>query len=77
MGFIRFIVLLLIVAGALNWGLWGFFQYDLIQDIVGSDTSFLARAIYAIIGLAGIWGISFFFRSCLYRSTCKSKEGQE
>lgn len=76
MKFIRFIVLLLVIVGALNWGLWGFFQYDVIQDIIGSDTSALARIIYSIIGLAGVWGISFFFVPELYGS-CKKNEPKE
>jgi len=61
MRIIRFIVLLLVLIGAINWGLWGAFQYDIIQDIFGSDQSGWARFIYIIIGLAGIYGISFFF----------------
>jgi len=63
MRFVRFIVLLLIIAGAINWGLWGAFQYDIIQDVFGSEQSGWARIIYVIIGLAGIYGISFFFSS--------------
>ncbi|NGX49041.1 MAG: hypothetical protein K940chlam5_00637 [Candidatus Anoxychlamydiales bacterium] len=58
---IRFIVLLLILLGAINWGLWGAFQYDLIQDVFGSDQSTWARIGYIIVGLAGIYGISFLF----------------
>ncbi len=78
MKFIRFIVLLLVIIGALNWGLWGFFQYDVIQDVIGSDTSALARIIYSIIGLAGIWGISFFFIPEIYGScSCKHNEPKE
>ena len=49
--FVRFITLILVLLGAINWGLWGFFQYDLIQDLLGSDTSFLARTIYSIVGI--------------------------
>ena len=58
---IRFIVLLLVLIGAINWGLWGAFQYDIIQDVFGSDQSTLARIAYVIVGLAGIYGISFLF----------------
>jgi len=63
---IRFIILVLILIGAINWGLWGVFQYDIIQDIFGSDQSGWARAAYIIIGIAGILGISFIFS----RGTC-------
>ncbi|HRW58704.1 MAG TPA: DUF378 domain-containing protein [Chlamydiales bacterium] len=72
MRLIRFIVLLLVVVGALNWGFWGVFQYDLVQDLLGSDTSLLARTVYTIIGLAGVYAISFFF-SCSTCGCCHSK----
>ena len=61
---IRFIVLLLIIIGALNWGLWGFFQYDLVADIFGGPSSGWSRFIFALVGLAGIYGLSFFGRVC-------------
>lgn len=69
---IRFIVLLLIVVGALNWGLWGFFQYDLVADLFGGNTSSLARSIYIAIGVAGIYSISFFFIPEIYKCKCNS-----
>lgn len=61
---IRFIVMLLLVIGALNWGLIGFFQYDLISDMFGGMSTGAARIIYAIVGLAGIYGIGFLCRCC-------------
>ncbi|MBN1915056.1 MAG: DUF378 domain-containing protein [Parachlamydiales bacterium] len=70
MRLIKFIVLLLIVVGALNWGLWGFFQYDVIADFFGSKNHMMARIAYAIIGLAGVWGISFLF----HPSICSCKK---
>lgn len=70
MKFIRFLVLLLIIVGALNWGLWGFFQYDLIADLFGGPSSGLSRFIYALVGLAGLYGISFFGCSSLYKGRC-------
>jgi len=74
---IRFIVLLLILIGAINWGLWGVFQYDIIQDIFGSDRSSFAKIAYILVGLAGIYGISFLFSkgTCGYGS-CE-KENKE
>ncbi len=57
---VRFLALLLIVIGAINWGLWGFFQYDLVADIFGGPSASLSRLIYALIGLAGLYSISFF-----------------
>lgn len=59
MRFIYGLALLLIVIGALNWGLWGFFQFDLVAWLCGGNTMPLSRLIYAIIGLSGILGLKF------------------
>ncbi len=56
------LVLILVIIGAINWGLIGFFRYDLISSIFGGDFEIVSRVIYAIVGMAGIYAISFFFR---------------
>lgn len=56
------IALTLVSIGALNWLLVGLFNYDLIAGIFGGQTVFLGRAVYTIIGLAGIWSLSLLFR---------------
>ena len=53
------ISLLLVVIGAVNWGLIGFFRFDLVAALFG-DMSGFSRVIYALIGLAGLYAISFF-----------------
>jgi uncharacterized membrane protein YuzA (DUF378 family) len=68
---LRFIVLLLLVIGALNWGLVGFFQYDLIADIFGGMFTTAARVIYAIIGIAGLFGLKCLCRGACCGSCCK------
>ena len=55
------LILALIIIGALNWGLIGFFQYDLVSSIFGSNYRIVSRIIFAIVGLAGLYGITFFF----------------
>ena len=49
----------LVIVGGLNWGLVGFFQYDLVASIFGGGdmTSTVARVIYALVGLASLWMI--------------------
>jgi hypothetical protein len=49
----------LIVIGALNWGLIGFFGFDLVAFVFGNMT-WISRIIYAIIGLCGLYALSFF-----------------
>lgn len=55
------IALILTIAGALNWGLVGLFSFDLVAWICGGAGSILARIIYVLIALAGIWCISLLF----------------
>lgn len=56
------LALFLVVIGALNWLLVGLFQLDLVASIFGGQSSLISRVIYTLVGLAGIWSISLFFR---------------
>ena len=56
------ISLILMIIGALNWGLVGLFQYDLVAAIFGGMSGVVSRIIYTIVGIAGIWGITMLFR---------------
>ena len=55
------IALILVIAGALNWGSVGLFSFDAVAWICGGATAVLARIIYTVIALAGIWCISLLF----------------
>ena len=48
------IALVLIIIGAINWGLIGFFQFNLVDTIFG-QMSVLSRIIYALVGISGLW----------------------
>ena len=52
--------LVLMVVGALNWGLWGFFQFDLVAALFGGNTSAPSRIVYSLVGLAGVIGLTLF-----------------
>ena len=54
------IALVLIIVGAINWGLIGFFKFDLVAAIFG-QMSVLSRIVYALVGLSGLWGIKLLF----------------
>lgn len=54
--------LILVIIGALNWGLIGLFQFDLVASIFGGMSTVVSRIIYTLVGLAGIWGITLLFR---------------
>lgn len=53
-----YIVLVLVIVGAINWGLVGFFGLDLVAFLFGS-MSILSRIIYAVIGICGLYAISY------------------
>lgn len=53
------IALLLVVIGAINWGLIGFFRFDLVAALFGDMTT-LSRIVYSLVGIAGLYAISFF-----------------
>ncbi len=50
------------IIGAVNWGLIGFFHYNLVASLFGS-MSWLSRIIYALVGLSGLYLISFYMRT--------------
>jgi uncharacterized membrane protein YuzA (DUF378 family) len=56
------LALLFVIIGALNWGLIGFFQFDLVATLFGGQGSWLSRIIYSLVGLAGLYSISLLFR---------------
>lgn len=56
------ISLTLTIIGAINWGLIGLFQFDLVAWIFGGQGAIISRIIYTIIALAGIWCISLLFQ---------------
>ena len=56
------IALILSIIGSINWGLVGIFKFDLVAWICGGATAIVARIIYTVIALAGIWCLSLLFR---------------
>ena len=56
------LALSLVIVGALNWGMIGLFQFDLIAAIFGGMGSTISRILYTVVGLAGLWGITLLFR---------------
>ncbi len=51
------IALSLTIIGALNWGLVGLFQMDLVANLFGGSDSIISRVIYTLVGIAGIINI--------------------
>ncbi|MDO5397441.1 MAG: DUF378 domain-containing protein [bacterium] len=55
------ISLILVIIGAINWLLIGLFRFDLVGWTFGGQASLIARIIFTIVGLAGLWCISLLF----------------
>ena len=55
------IALVIAIIGTLNWGLVGLFSFDLVAWLAGGATTVLARIIYTLVAIAGLWCISFLF----------------
>lgn len=55
------IAFIVMIIGAINWGLIGFLGFDLVAFIFGGQAALLSRIIYAIVGIAGLFAITFLF----------------
>jgi len=64
--------LLLVIIGALNWLLVGLFQWDLVTALLGGETmrtaSMLSRIVYTLVGLSGVYCLTFLFSDNKVRS---------
>ena len=65
------IVGLLVGIGALNWGLVGIFQVDLVAKVLGEMTG-PARVVYGLIGVAGLLKLISLVKCC----PCQCKSGE-
>ena len=55
-GIIDVIAMVLVIIGALNWGLVGIFSWNLVDAIFGAAST-IGRVVYALVGVAGLWTI--------------------
>lgn len=70
MGGVGITAMVLVILGAINLGLTGIFEYNLIQSILGNQAT-LVRIVFALIGIAGIWLI-FMMCSCCKSNSCSN-----
>lgn len=54
------IALALVIIGAINWGLIGIFNFNLVDTIFGA-MSIISRIIYILVGISGLWCIKALF----------------
>lgn len=58
MRIVNVVALILVIVGALNWGLVGLFEFDLVAEIFGEEfgsTNAVTRIVYVLVGAAGAW----------------------
>lgn len=53
------ITLTIAIIGAVNWGLIGFFDFDLVAFLFGT-MSWFSRIVYALVGLSGLYLLTFY-----------------
>lgn len=53
------IALTVAIIGAVNWGLIGFLDFNLVAAIFGSMT-WISRIIYALVGICGLYLVTFY-----------------
>lgn len=58
---IDYTALTIVIIGAINWGLIGFFRFDLVSFLFG-NMSLLSRIVYAVVGLCGLYLVSVYGR---------------
>ena len=63
MGIIYRLALVLAIIGAINWGLIGLFQFDLVATLFGGQETFLSRTVYTLVGISGLLCIPLLFRA--------------
>ena len=52
---LEWLVLILVIIGALNWGLVGIFKFDLVAALFNGAESGISRVIYTLVGLSGVY----------------------
>jgi len=63
MGIIYRLALVLVIIGAINWGLIGLFQFDLVATLFGGQDTAVSRIVYGLVGLAGLLSIPLLFKA--------------
>ncbi|MFC0188772.1 DUF378 domain-containing protein [Fictibacillus aquaticus] len=54
MDWLKKLASLLVIIGALNWGLVGLFGFNLVTEIFGSAST-LTKVVYTLVGVSGLW----------------------
>ena len=64
MKIIQKIALILTIIGAINWGMVGLFQIDLVATLFNGSDSIISRIVYILVALAGLINIGLLLDLC-------------
>lgn len=64
--FLPYFSLTIAIIGAVNWGLIGFFNINLVSLLFG-NMSWISRIIYGLVGICGLYLLSFYGRVAVSR----------
>lgn len=71
---LNWIATILVIVGALNWGLVGIFEFNLVNAIFGVG-SLLSRVVYTLVGLSGLYLIALTYQCRCSISGCCCEKG--
>lgn len=54
------IALILVIVGAINWGLIGIFNFNLVDTLFGTMSA-ISKIVYTLVGISGLWSIKLLF----------------
>jgi uncharacterized membrane protein YuzA (DUF378 family) len=71
---LHWIAKILVIVGALNWGLIGLFDYNFVAMILGGEMTALTRTVYALVGFSGLYCLLYHCRKrcCCCGGSCGS-----
>ena len=73
---LKWIIHLLVVVGAINWGLVGLFDWNLVSVIFGAGSA-LETVVYVVVGICGVLGLVMLFTCCRNCDSCKAKSASQ
>lgn len=68
------LVLAVVIIGALNWGMVGFFNFDIVANLFGGGDTLPAKIIYSVIGISGLVALGILFKPNEQKSVPVQKE---
>ena len=69
MNILRWVTYSLVLIGALNWGLVGMFNFDLVAFLFG-DMTLITRIVYSVVGISALLSFILSYRDMTECTSC-------